>query len=58
MLQWKAGCWVSLAGSQAFTSAWEKYGRRGQVFAYLREKGGDERVGAVVSAIPGAGQFL
>src|SRR5579883_1878432 len=33
VLQWKAGCWVSLAGSQAFTSAWEKYGRSGAGFS-------------------------
>src|SRR5208337_1043875 len=29
-----------------------------QVFAYVREKAGDERVGQIVSAIPGLGQFL
>jgi hypothetical protein len=29
-----------------------------QVFAYAREKAGDERVGQIVSAIPGLGQFL
>jgi hypothetical protein len=29
-----------------------------QVFAYMREKAGDERVGQIVSAIPGLGQFL
>ena len=29
-----------------------------QVFAYVREKAGDERVGQIVSAIPGLAQFL
>ncbi len=29
-----------------------------QVFAYAREKAGDEAVGQVVAAIPGLGQFL
>jgi hypothetical protein len=29
-----------------------------QVFAYAREKAGDECVGQIVSAIPGLGQFL
>ncbi|HUI20095.1 MAG TPA: DUF2267 domain-containing protein [Methylocella sp.] len=29
-----------------------------QLFAYVREKSGDEHVGAIVSAIPGLGQFL
>jgi hypothetical protein len=29
-----------------------------QVFAYAREKAGDERVGQVAAAIPGLGQFL
>jgi hypothetical protein len=29
-----------------------------QVFAYAREKAGDERVGQIVSAIPGLAQFL
>ena len=29
-----------------------------QVFAYAREKAGDERVGSIVGAIPGASQFL
>ena len=29
-----------------------------QVFAYVREKAGDERIGQVVSAIPGLAQFL
>jgi hypothetical protein len=28
------------------------------VFAYVREKAGDEYVGRIVSAIPGLGQFL
>jgi hypothetical protein len=29
-----------------------------EVFAYMREKAGDELVGEIVSAIPGLGQFL
>jgi hypothetical protein len=29
-----------------------------QVFAFAREKAGDEAVGQVVAAIPGLGQFL
>jgi hypothetical protein len=29
-----------------------------EVFAFVREKAGDERVGQVVAAIPGLGQFL
>ena len=29
-----------------------------QVFAYAREKAGDEAVGQLVAAIPGVGQFL
>jgi hypothetical protein len=29
-----------------------------QVFAHVREKAGDERVGQIVSAIPGLAQFL
>lgn len=29
-----------------------------QVFAYAREKAGDEAVGQVIAAIPGLGQFL
>ncbi|MCI0736907.1 MAG: DUF2267 domain-containing protein, partial [Beijerinckiaceae bacterium] len=29
-----------------------------QVFAYAREKAGDEAVGQVVAAVPGLGQFL
>ena len=29
-----------------------------EVFAYVREKAGDELVGEIVSAIPGLGQFL
>jgi hypothetical protein len=29
-----------------------------QLFAYVREKAGDEAVGQVASAIPGVGQFL
>jgi hypothetical protein len=29
-----------------------------EVFAYVREKAGDEFVGEIVSAIPGLGQFL
>ncbi len=29
-----------------------------QVFAYAREKAGDEHVGQIVSAIPGLGQFV
>ena len=29
-----------------------------QLFAYVREKAGDERVGQIVSAIPGLTQFL
>lgn len=29
-----------------------------QVFAYAREKAGDERVGQVAGSIPGLGQFL
>ena len=29
-----------------------------QLFAYAREKAGDERVGQIVAAIPGLGQFL
>lgn len=29
-----------------------------QVFAYIREKAGDELVGEIISAVPGLGQFL
>lgn len=29
-----------------------------ELFAYVREKAGDERVGQVAAAIPGLGQFL
>ena len=34
----------------------QTFGR--EVFAYVREKAGDELVGEIVSAIPGLGQFL